>query len=321
MKEKEEILIENLIKLPKSLRTKLNENLKNQSQKEQEKLKGIESLLNSQEEEYIIQKYKEFQQAKQDKKKANGFQEKGIPGLGQLKEDKQLNTIIQQQTLEFMDKYNQIFKHMKENQNNSTESKFYDLISIYREKGWKLDDIDKMKNIFNPSLLLIENNEIDNYYKSDGNIDDKTTQEFKFLNNIYKLSFQKMNSASSVNAITRSNEKFANDSCVVSPKELTVLKKERMATQTNIDKVNDYLNNFNKELKRDEIFFNINSVSSLSLKDKRKDGQKKKRLVMNYSNDYKSDNLEKIDYDTIEEKIEVTEKVIVQKEKNKLTHC
>lgn len=285
MNIEQEALNSNLSCLSKPLRYKLVESLKSTAMKNDEQNGGIKSLLETQEEENIIIKYKALREAQNLEKLRSNDLVVPLPGQKNLDKEKVRLSQMKKETQEFMDKYTSVVDHVKKNM-PFQESKFQQLVALYRSKGYRVEDIEHMKNIFNPSLLLLEDYKIDKYCQNNTSNDneDKTTQEFQFLNNLYKISFQQSNSGYSNNAIGRSNDKFATYSAETKLqfKDLGLMVKEARQLEVYNNRMKEELKNMKQEAKKEEMLMNNNINSSKrinKIKKKNKELNRRKRKV------------------------------------------
>ena len=282
--KKEEDLRNNLLKLNKNQRGFIVESLKTEKEKENEKFSGIKSLLECYEEEYVNKKIRKEKEVKNDStmddelefkemNPRNNKQGKESGILSSESEDlKQLES-LKKDTRDFMDKYNNVSKQQIKQNLKNIESKFIDLTRQYRERGYKVEDVEQMKNIFNPSLLLIEEYKIDKYCQNTGkDPDNKTPLEFKYLNNLYKIAFQQLNSGISNNAIGRSNDQFAKDAKefnFINSNDLPTLIKEKRELEKYIHHAKEMIKQIKHEKKEDSILLNNNSPKRGKKKDKK----------------------------------------------------
>lgn len=279
LKEKEKMLKQNLMSLSKPMRTKINEGLQPIKEKEGEKNGGINSYLETMEEDYIIQKFKRIKEEK-TLEKLHSNTEPGIPGQKyKIDPEKEKLQKMKKETQEFMNKYTMIAQLIQKKLPVVQESKFKDLIALYREKGYKIGDIEHMNNVFSPSLLLIEDFKIDKYCENSQDPENKTNKEFQFLNNLYKLSFQQSNSSYN-NAIIKSNDKFVVDAAsenFMFLKDLPTLQKEKKVLETYNIKAREAVKNLKLEVKKEETLLQQNVLPASQQKKSKLNVVSKKR--------------------------------------------
>ena len=60
----------------------------------------------------------------------------------------------------FLESYSNVQKMYPRN----TEEKFHELITQYKQKGYKIPDLSIKRNLFTPNPLLLDKNKLNNYY-------------------------------------------------------------------------------------------------------------------------------------------------------------
>lgn len=238
----------NLQKLSKNLRSKVHSNLLTLKERSKSRQNGINLFLETQEEDFIVLKRKKLQEAKErEKNKTDEFPIMAKEPTNILLQDTFPIISDQGDTEAFLDKYKQIFSINSSNLSKlgGLEVKFQDLISQYREKGFNIGDLNKIQNIFNQSLLLIEDDQIDKYCQ-DSKID-KSKKEFRFLNNLYKLTFNQMNKGfnQANNAISKDNETFQSE--CENNQDVKSLMQITKNMEGEIQRLKDYMKSSDKE--------------------------------------------------------------------------
>lgn len=278
MKYNQEDIDKLVIKLPKILKNSLQDQKKVDEKAKPVKIKNTISVyLETLEDEYILKKIKEMKSNKDDQEEEDD--EFRIPG--EVRFDKRTNERLKNETQNFMQKYNITMNNTDKNTQSFNE-KFSELIKQYKERGYKFDNMDKLNNIFNPSLLLLEDYQIDKYCQN--NFDNKTNEEFKFLNNLYDITFQKSNTGSS--AIVKSNNKFAENTRIKYEPTLKELDIEINKNKEEIQKIKETL----KLEKLNELKFNKNKTNNITnenknAKENKNKSSKKQQFHLNISKD------------------------------------
>lgn len=266
-KAKNQFIEKNLQKLNKNLRSKVHNNLMTLKDRSKSKQNGINLYLETQEEDYIVMKFKKLREAKErEKNKSDELPLTHEPS--NLVQQNSFPVISGQRDTEaFLEKYRQIFSINSSNLGKlgSLEVKFQDLISQYRERGYNIGEINKVQNIFNQSLLLIEEDQIDKYCQ-DSKIE-KSKKEFHFLNNLYKQTFNQMNKGfnQANNAISKDNEAFQNES--EPNQDLKTLVQLIKQMEGEIQRLKEYIKSNDKEESRNnQLYRSINIESPRKIK-------------------------------------------------------
>lgn len=257
------LLDRNLKKLDKNLRFKIYSNLsskKNKSNKE-----GIEAYLETFEFENLISTKSNERDFIFNKKLFKAEEKVNIKKSDEF-------PIIKGNvdTDNFIKKYEKIFEINSSNieKMNELEITFKDLILNYQERGFDFSDLNRIKNIFDQSLLLIENEKIDKFCID--NPKEISMKGFLFLNNLYKLILKIINKGiNSENVLIRNNEDFTNFS---NDKKIELL--EIMKTKENLEKGIRKLKKYLNFLKIDSLE-KKNTLPNIKSKKVNKFNQKK----------------------------------------------
>ena len=172
----------------------------------------------------------------------------------------------------------------KKNPNNLQNFKgeycFRDILSIYRNKGYKIPNFNSNKNLFKPSALLMEQSQLKHFFKAK-NIEEKKLdqKEIYFISKINNLLFDRLKELNmSVDPSKYKNlenicsyklNNIINEFNFIEKKSLNTLKKQAFGLVNENKNAKEYISSNEEKLKKDIKIFEEkkNSQNNLTKKN------------------------------------------------------